>query len=129
MRPRTRSTSSMLLNSALSKQRNEKVIGDMEKINENEEDWSDEKNNDDISNNHLVRTKSLHHSVSFVGSMKKRTDSTATDYQSEDEFYWVLFLNDIINNQYVVVEYIAKKYTIIDFEFDPTYRREKYGFL
>ena len=71
MRPRTRSTSSMLLNSALSKQRNEKVIGDMEKINENEEDWSDEKNNDDISNNHLVRTKSLHHSVSFVGSMKK----------------------------------------------------------
>ena len=86
MRPRTRSTSSMLLNNALNKQRNEKVIGDMEKINENEEDWSDEKNNDDISNNHLVRSKSLHHSVSFVGSMKKRTDSTATDYQSEDEF-------------------------------------------
>ena len=54
MRPRTRNTSSMLLNSALSKQKNEKVIGDMEKINENEEDWSDEKNNDDISNNHLV---------------------------------------------------------------------------
>ena len=42
---------------------------------------------DDISNNQLVRNKSFHRSVSLFGSsMKKRTDSTATDYQSEDEF-------------------------------------------
>ena len=80
MRGRSRSTSSMLLNSALDKQRSDLK---MEMVNEQDEK---EEEHQDISNNHLVRNKSLHHSVSFLGSMKKRTDSTATDYQSEDEF-------------------------------------------
>jgi hypothetical protein len=87
MRGRSRSTSSMLLNNALDKQRSKLIK--MEEVNEEDEKEQEDEDEyeDDISNNQLVRNKSFHRSVSLLGSsMKKRTDSTATDYQSEDEF-------------------------------------------